>query len=138
MLKKLSALPILAFILLIEPLQAIAQQTPAPTGPQPPQGYYWPGPGHMWGNGYGWHNWGMFPAMLLFVLLICAIIFFVARRSCPYGSHHWGPPSHMMNRTWGDPSHSALQILNERFARGEIQKDEYEQKKAAILSGGPR
>ena len=35
-----------------------------------------------------------------------------------------------------DPSHSALQILNERFARGEIQKDEYAEKKAAILSGG--
>ena len=37
---------------------------------------------------------------------------------------------------WGAPSHSALQILNERFARGEIQKDEYAEKKAAILSGG--
>jgi uncharacterized membrane protein len=36
----------------------------------------------------------------------------------------------------GDPSHSALQILNERYARGEIQKDEYTEKKAAILSGG--
>jgi uncharacterized membrane protein len=35
-----------------------------------------------------------------------------------------------------DPSHSALQILNERFARGEIQKDEYAEKKAAIVSGG--
>jgi len=40
------------------------------------------------------------------------------------------------SRMWGDPSHSALQILNERFARGEIQKDEYPEKKAAILSGG--
>jgi hypothetical protein len=34
---------------------------------------------------------------------------------------------HMMGRSWwpdppwGDPTHSALQILNERFARGEIQ-----------------
>ena len=37
-----------------------------------------------------------------------------------------------------DPSHSALHILNERYARGEIQKDEYAEKKAAILSGGPR
>jgi len=36
----------------------------------------------------------------------------------------------------GDQSHSALQILNERFARGEIQKDEYTEKKTAILSGG--
>jgi uncharacterized membrane protein len=39
---------------------------------------------------------------------------------------------------WGDPTYSALQILNERFAKGEIQKQEYEERKAAILSGGPR
>jgi uncharacterized membrane protein len=39
-------------------------------------------------------------------------------------------------RSWADPTSSALQILNERFAKGEIQKAEYEDKKAAILSGG--
>jgi Short C-terminal domain len=44
------------------------------------------------------------------------------------------PPAHMMHRPWGNPSHSALQILNERFARGEFQKDEYAEKKAALLS----
>jgi uncharacterized membrane protein len=36
----------------------------------------------------------------------------------------------------GDPTHSALQILKERFARGEIQKGEYAEKKAALQSGG--
>jgi hypothetical protein len=35
-----------------------------------------------------------------------------------------------------DPTYSALQILNQRFARGEIQKDQYTEKKTAILSGG--
>jgi uncharacterized membrane protein len=34
----------------------------------------------------------------------------------------------------GDPTLSALQILNERFARGEMQKPEYEEKKASIAS----
>jgi uncharacterized membrane protein len=43
-----------------------------------------------------------------------------------------------MDRLWSDRSHSALQILNERFARGEIQKDEYGEKKVAILSGRQR
>jgi uncharacterized membrane protein len=39
-------------------------------------------------------------------------------------------------RVWGDPTYPALQILNERFARGEIEKPEYEEKKAVILSSG--
>jgi putative membrane protein len=131
MLKRLSALPILIFIVLIAPLQAFAQQLPQPA--VPPQGYYGPGPWHhMWGDGYGWHFWWMFPLMMLCMIVIFAVIFFLARCFCGHGCHHWGPRSRM----WGDPSHSALQILNERFARGEIQKDEYAEKKAAILSGG--
>src|SRR5664280_1415268 len=69
MLKRLSALPILIFIVLIAPLQAIAQQPPQPTAP--PQGYYWPGPWHhMWGDGYGWHFWWMFPLMMLCMIVI--------------------------------------------------------------------
>ena len=75
MLKRLSALPILTFILLIAPLQAIAQQPPQP--PVPPQGYYGPGPWHhMWGDGYGWHFWWMFPLMMLCMIVIFAVIFF--------------------------------------------------------------
>ena len=130
MLKILSALPILTFILLVAPLQASAQQQPQP--PAPPQDYYWHGPWHhMWLDGYGWPFLWMFPFMILFMIIICAVIFLLARGVYTH-CHHWGRSSRM----WGDPSHSALQILNERFARGEIQKDEYAEKKAAILSGG--
>ena len=129
MLKKLAVLPLVAFIVIVEPLQAIAQQA-APQPPQdylPPHNYFAHGP---W-DGYSGHFFWMFPLMIMFFLLICGAIFFFARVM-----HHWGPPSHTMNRPWGDPTYSALQILNERYARGEIQKDEYTEKKAAILSGG--
>ena len=73
--------------------------------------------------------------MMLFMLAVFATIFFVVRRPSVDGPHHWGPPWRLMG---GDPSHSALQILNERFARGEIQKEEYEQRKAVIFSAAPR
>jgi hypothetical protein len=47
MLKRIAALLVLASIVLMEPLQAMAQQT----APQSPQGYYAPGPWHMWAMG---------------------------------------------------------------------------------------
>ena len=129
----LSMIWLLVFSVLVAPLQAIAQTQQQPT--TPPQNYYGPGPWHMWGYGYdsGWPFWGMFPMMLLFLVLFFVVIFFFAR-SCMGARHHWGPMSH----DWGDPTHSALQILNERFAKGEIQKPEYDEKKAAILSGARR
>jgi hypothetical protein len=42
---RLSALPILIIITLVEPLQAIAQQTQQQPAPVPPQGYYMQGLG---------------------------------------------------------------------------------------------
>jgi putative membrane protein len=129
---KLSMVGLLAFSVLIAPLQAIAQTQQQPT---PPQNYYGPGPWHMWGYGYGggWPFWGMFPMMLLF-LVLCAVVIFFFARGCMGARHHWSP----MSQDWGDPTHSALQILNERFAKGEIQRPEYDEKKAAIVSGARR
>ena len=37
-----------------------------------------------------------------------------------------------MKRSWGERSESALEILDKRFARGEIEKQEYEEKKAVL------
>jgi putative membrane protein len=123
-------LPIAAFVLLIGPLQAIAQ-TQQDT---PQRQWYGPGPWHMWGDGYGWPFWwgGPFLMILFWVLVIGGAIYLFGRAT----HRHGGPP--WADRSWGDPTHSALQILNERFARGEIQKNEYEEKKATLLSGARR
>ncbi len=83
---------------------------------------------HMWE--YGMPFWGMFPMMLLFLLFFGAIIFLIGRGFCGGAMHHWGP--HM--GSWGDPTRSALQILNERYARGEIQKSEFEEKRRDIVA----
>ena len=139
MLKKLSAVPLLACIVLFTPLQAVAQQTQPPnTSPASPEWYWRSGPWHMGGDGYGGQFWWMGPTMMLFIIFICVAVLYIlfARHPGSGMSHQWGPPPYMAHRTWNPPTHSALQILNERFARGEIQKDEYEDKKAAILSGG--
>lgn len=113
---------------LLLPLLAIAQQAQQPTDPYP----YWPGPWHMWASGWGF--WWIFPLFMLFMIIICVAIFFLGHRSGS-GHHHWGPWQMMdRGRSWGDPTYSALQILNERFAKGEIQRQEYEEKKAVILS----
>lgn len=131
MLKKLSTLAILTSIVLIDPLQAIAQQTQQQQPATPPGYYYGPGPWHMWNDGVGF--WWMGPVMMfLFLLVIFGAIFFFMRGACGHAGSHWG------KGPWHDPGHSALQILNERFAKGEIQKEEYAEKKAAILSHAQR
>lgn len=117
---------------LLHATTTLAQQTQQPGPPS----WSWHGPGHMYMWGGGWGFWWMMPLMMLFFFLAGMAVLWAlfGRRS---GPHRWGPPWHNMDRSQygpGDPTRSALQILNERYARGEIQKPEYEERKATILA----
>lgn len=85
------------------------------------------GPPHTWGHGGSWWFWG--PAFFGFWVLVIATVavafWLVARR----GGNHYVPaaPSHRA-------MHNARAILAERFARGEIDADEYQDRLAHLRS----
>jgi putative membrane protein len=76
----------------------------------------WPGPWHMmgWGWGFGW----IFPLFMIFGIALC--VYFMTRM---LGGH-----GHFRR----DYASSALELLNERFAKGEISKEEFEEKRTIL------
>ena len=78
----------------------------------------------MWGDaGFGWGwgmGFGMIGMVLFWGLIILGIVVLVKRLGGSSGSS--GRPA----------SKSALDILNERYARGEIEKPEFEEKKRSL------
>jgi putative membrane protein len=82
-------------------------------------GYNWGmGPGMMgWGYGMGWLG----PVFMIIILVaVVLLIVFLVRGISSSGGHGTHNP------VTGD---SALDILKKRYARGEINKDEFEEKK---------
>ena len=107
--KTLSTVPVAVFLAVSEPLQALAQSTPAEPR------YSWPGPWHMWSDGYGWPHWWFGPFMMLAFGVLCVGMMLFMMRG--------------MHRRRGG---GALEILKERFARGEITQAEYEERRRVI------
>lgn len=80
------------------------------------------GPHGMMGYGYGWMPFmGMIFWLFVLVLIVAAVVAFV----------RLGGIADRPDRT--PPRSSGLEILEERYARGEINRDEYLQKKQDIL-----
>ncbi len=86
-------------------------------------GYEWGmGPGMMgWGYGMGWF-WTIIMAAIC-VAVIVGIIFFIKWLVVSAGAGSGGAKS----------ADSALDILRKRYARGEINKEEFEEKKKDLL-----
>lgn len=106
---RLSALALALWL----PLTAAAQS--APSG-----GYDWPGPWHM----MAWGGWGLgwiFP-LLMIALMIALCVFIMRSMAFGHGHGHSGR----------DTTASALEILNERFAKGEISKEELQEKRSIL------
>lgn len=79
----------------------------------------------MWGDyGWGWGmGFGMISVVLFWVLVILGIVILV--KWIAGGSSSASPPP---------PAKTALDILKERYARGEIDKQEFEEKKRDLSS----
>lgn len=98
---------------------ALAAAVAAPAWAQAGNGYY--GPGMMW-NG-GWSGMLLGPLMILvFFGIVIVLVVFSVRSLVGTGGHH----SHSDTGTKTD---KALEILRERYARGEIDHEEFQEKK---------
>ncbi|HYW76014.1 MAG TPA: SHOCT domain-containing protein [Gammaproteobacteria bacterium] len=86
-----------------------------------PGGGYSYGPGMMWGGGWGGSIFGMLMMLVYFGAIVLLVVFAI-RWIAGLGSHR----STSSSRFSED---SALDILRERFARGEIDKAEFEERK---------
>jgi putative membrane protein len=86
---------------------------------------YGPGSGYgmMGGYGYGIGPIGMIIWVLILVAVVAAIVWLV--RSLGTAGHHLPPPP-------GPRRSSGLDILEERYAKGEINREEYLEKKKDI------
>jgi len=74
--------------------------------------------GH-WGSGFGTGPFGMLIWLVIIALIVVAVVWFTRAA----GS---GRPAQLERRS------SGLEVLEERYARGEINRDEYLQKKRDI------
>jgi len=91
-----------------------------------------------WCYGMPWPSFGWIFPVMFFVMMIVIILLIMRRRGMGCGWRDWmsyGPGyRENMNQSFGQQHESAMEILNKRYAKGEIDKQEYEEKKAVISS----
>jgi putative membrane protein len=85
--------------------------------------------GMMWYDGWGWGGWfAMAIFMVLFWALVIAGVVVLVRyvTGSRHGQQSGGPPVSSGEPRWG--GRPAEELLAERFARGEIDEDEYKRR----------
>ena len=99
--------------LLLSPALAIAQEVPS-------HRHYG---GHMWGDGM-WGGGIFGPLLMIFyIALLVGVLVIVVR---------WLSGTSLGGRLPASQGGSAVDILKERFARGEIDKDEFDERRRAL------
>jgi putative membrane protein len=77
--------------------------------------------------GFGYGLWWIIPLIMIGMMVLC---FFMMRGRM--GSMMCRPGFHKLDGNSEDDSDSPLDILDKRYARGEVSKEEYEEKKRII------
>jgi putative membrane protein len=84
------------------------------------------------GMGYGWGPGGwmmLFGGLVWILVLLAAVAAIVWLVRAPWHAGHGVPPR-------PEKTSSGLEILEERYARGELERDEFLQKKRDLLGRG--
>ena len=84
----------------------------------------------MYGNGWGWGLMMFMP--LLWIALLAVVIWAVIRLAQPTGGREGRPPGYEPPRR-----ETAQEILDRRFASGEIDADAYAQARDRLAARGP-
>ena len=82
--------------------------------------------------GFGYGLWWIFPLIMIGIMVLC----FVMMRGS-MGSMTCRPGFRKSGNHEKDASDSPLDTLNKRYVRGEVNKEEYEEKKGVITGHNP-
>ncbi len=104
------------------PILATSLTAMSPAWGQANSGYY--GPGMMWDRGWFGMLFGPLVMIFFFIAVIVLVVAVIRWLTGPSAHHHTSPAP--------PAGKTALDILKERFARGEIDKDEFEEKKKLL------
>jgi len=103
---------------------AFAPSTVWAQAPSDAEPYGW-GPHMMWWDG-GWQSMFFGPLFMIIFLVVLVVAVVLAVR--------WlgGPPQGIVSPHQSPSGRTPLDILKERFARGEIDKDEFEERRRVL------